>query len=132
MKAILFFDGVCNLCNQSVQFVIRHDKSAAVQFATLQSPEGAKAKAAVLAALGRVPDSLILLKDGRYYTESDAALQLARLLDGGWKMISWLRFIPRFIRNPVYRLIARNRYRMFGKQEACMLPTPALKARFLS
>jgi predicted DCC family thiol-disulfide oxidoreductase YuxK len=129
---ILFFDGVCNLCNKSVQFVIRHDQAGNVKFATLQSAAGEAARDAVLKAYGRVPDSIILYDNGRYYVQSTAALRLAGYLDGGWRFLKTFLFIPAFIREPLYKLIARNRYRWFGKQDECMLPTPALKARFLN
>lgn len=128
---VLFFDGVCNLCNRSVQFVIRHDKVGKVKFATLQSAAGQDAQKEVLAALGRIPDSLILMDNGRFYTQSDAALRLAGYLDGAWRWLRLLRIIPAFIRNPAYRFIARNRYKWFGRQDACMLPTPGLQSRFL-
>jgi predicted DCC family thiol-disulfide oxidoreductase YuxK len=129
---VLFFDGVCNLCNAAVQFVIRHDKGGKVRFASLQSKAGQVAKDAILTKKGSVPDSLIFLEHGTYYTESDAALRLAKYLDGGWKNLRYLRIFPGFLRDAVYRLVARNRYRMFGKQDACMLPTPELKQRFLA
>lgn len=130
-QPILFFDGVCNLCNAAVQFVIRHDREGKVRFASLQSAAGAAARAAVLSQIGRVPDSLILFENGQYYTESDAALCLAAHLDGGWKALRHLRLFPRFLRNAVYRLVAANRYRVFGKKDACMIPTPELRGRFL-
>ena len=85
----------------------------------------------VSATTGSVPDSLILFENGMYYTESDAALRLAAYLDGGWSALRHLWIFPRFVRDAVYKLIARYRYRMFGKREACMLPTPELKQRFL-
>lgn len=129
---ILFFDGVCNLCNQSVQFVIRHDKAGKVKFATLQSARGDIARLALLKQQGHVPDSLILFEHNKYHTLSSAALRLAGHLDGGWKLLKLLLVIPPFIRNAIYKLIARNRYKWFGKRDECMLPTPALKARFLN
>src|SRR5437879_3389912 len=98
---ILFFDGVCNLCNGAVQFVIRHDKAGTIRFASLQSSAGEAAKAAVLAIKGSVSDSLIFLENDTYYTESDAALRLAAHLDGGWKMLRHLRIFPRFLRDAV-------------------------------
>jgi predicted DCC family thiol-disulfide oxidoreductase YuxK len=128
---ILFFDGVCNLCNGAVQFVIRHDRRGLIRFASLQSQAGRTAAAAVQQRYGRAPDSLIFLDGTDYYVESDAALRVARHLDGGWKSLSWLRVFPRFVRDAVYRTVARYRYRWFGRQDACMLPTPALKARFV-
>lgn len=128
---VLFFDGVCNLCNSAVQFVIRHDRRGAVRFASLQSAAGRAAVAAVRQRYGRVPDSLIFLDEGQYFIESDAALRVAPYLDGGWGSLRWLRIFPRFLRDFVYRIVSRNRYRWFGKKDACMLPTPALKSRFL-
>jgi predicted DCC family thiol-disulfide oxidoreductase YuxK len=128
---ILFFDGVCNLCHGAVQFVIRHDRRGVIRFASLQSRAGKAAVAAVQQRYGRVPDSLIFLDGAEYFVESDAALHVAHYLDGGWKALGWLRIFPRFLRNAVYRIVARYRYRWFGRQDACMLPTPALKQRFL-
>src|SRR5690349_3308676 len=91
---VLFFDGVCNLCNRSVQFVIRHDRQGRIRFAPLQSAAGAAAMAAVRQEQGRVPDSLILKYRGKYYTESDAALQLAGWLDGPWRWTRSLLVLP--------------------------------------
>lgn len=130
-KPVLFFDGVCNLCNAAVQFIIRHDRKGEIRFASLQSPPGAVAKDAVCRATGKIPDSLIFFEKGVYYIESDAALRVAGYLNGRWKMLRHLRFVPRIIRDAVYRLIALSRYRLFGKRKACMIPTPELEARFL-
>lgn len=128
---ILFFDGICNLCNSAVQFVISHDKRGTIRFASLQSAAGQAAKAAVLAKMGRIPDALILLEHGQYYTESDAALRVAAHLNGAWKSLSHLQVFPRLLRNSIYRLVARYRYSLFGKRDACMLPSAALRQRFL-
>lgn len=130
-KPVLFFDGVCNLCNGAVQFIIRHDREAKIHFASLQSTLGKEACNAVLAAKGKVPDSLIFLDEGTYYTESEAALRVAAYLDGGWKTLRHLRVFPKILRDAVYALMAKSRYRLFGKRRACMLPTPELKSRFL-
>ncbi len=127
---LLFFDGECNLCNAAVQFIIRHDKRGRVSFAPLQSEKGKAALAAVLSKYGTVPDSLILQEGTTYLSGSDAALRAASYLDGGWKAFAWLRIFPAFLRNAVYRLVARNRYRWFGRREACMIPTPELRRRF--
>ena len=128
---VLFFDGICNLCNASVQFIIRHDRKGVIRFAALQSAAGKAATTAVAQQYGRVPDSLIFLDGKRYYIESDAALRTARYLDGGWRLLGLFRFLPHFLRNAGYRLVARNRYRWFGKRHACMIPTPELNRRFL-
>jgi predicted DCC family thiol-disulfide oxidoreductase YuxK len=131
-RPVLFFDGVCNLCNHAVQFIIRHDKQGKVKFATLQSAAGERAKQAVSQKLGHVPDSLILFDKGNYYAQSAAALKVTAYLDGGWPILKVLMVIPSFIRNPVYRFIAARRYKWFGKQDSCMMPTPDLQRRFIN
>lgn len=127
---IVLFDGVCNLCNGSVQLIIRHDPRARFRFASLQSPVGER----LLGELGidpKVIDSIIVVEDGRGYQESDAVLRIARGLGGPWKALGIFRLIPKLLRDRAYRLIARNRYRWFGKMEACWVPTPELRGRFL-
>ena len=127
---IILFDGVCNLCNRSVQMVLRHDRKARFRFASLQSPVGEKLRGELGIDREKV-DSVILVEDGRWYQESDAALRIARGLGGPWKLLGAFRLIPRPLRDAAYRLIARNRYRWFGKRETCWLPTPELRGRFL-
>lgn len=129
-KPIIFFDGVCNLCNASVQFVIRHDRNAVFVFAPLQ---GKTAKNILPPEKISASDlqSFILHLDGKIFTQSTAALKVARRLDGWPRMLYGFIIVPAFIRNAVYRMIAKNRYRWFGKKDACMLPTPSIKARFL-
>ena len=129
MGGILLFDGVCNFCNGSVQFIIKRDQAAYFQFASIQSEAGQ----ALLAAYN-IPtdvDSVILIENGRAYAESTAALKVCRQLDGGWKLFSALLIVPPFIRNFFYRCFAKNRYRLFGQKEACMLPTIEQRKRFL-
>ncbi len=126
-RPILYFDGVCNLCNGAVQWIIRRDKREQFLFATLQSADGRKAKAAVGAGL----DSIILFNEGHYYVKSDAALRIAQLLGGSWSWLGALKIFPKVFRDAVYDLIARNRYRWFGRKDACIIPTPALRKRFL-
>lgn len=131
-RPVLYFDGVCNLCNRSVQFVIRHDKKGRFLFAPLQSAAGAEIQQKLESLNGgRVPDSLVLSWKGKLRTESDAALHTAGLLGFPWNLASLLLLVPRFLRDLLYRWVARNRYRWFGRQDACMMPTPELKARFL-
>jgi predicted DCC family thiol-disulfide oxidoreductase YuxK len=127
---IVLFDGVCNLCSGSVQFLIRHDPGARFRFASLQSPAGERLRDE-LGIDRQAVDSVILVEEGRWYKESEAALRIARGLGGPWKALGILRLIPRPLRDGLYRLIARNRYRWFGKTEACWLPTPELRGRFL-
>jgi predicted DCC family thiol-disulfide oxidoreductase YuxK len=127
---IVLFDGVCNLCSGAVQFIIRRDPAGRFRFASLQSPLGEE----LLARFGidrDVTDSVILVEGDRCYQESDAALRVARGMKGAWKALAALRLIPRPLRDAVYRLVARNRYRWFGRQETCWLPTPELRGRFL-
>ena len=136
MPAIILFDGVCNLCQGFVQFVIRHDPAGRFQFAALQSEAGQALLAQhgqVLPAAGTDPDSVLLLDQGRLYSHSAAVLRIARGLGGGWAVLAapgWL--LPTTARNAVYRFVARHRYHWFGRQSECWLPTPALRARFLS
>ena len=127
---ILLFDGVCNLCNGVVQFVIRHDPAGRFRFAALQSEAG-QALLKQFSLPTSQFDSFVYVKDGQFYTESTAALLVARDLGGAWSLLWGLIVVPRFLRDAVYRLVARNRYRVFGKQDACMIPTPELRARFL-
>ncbi|HEX2091883.1 MAG TPA: thiol-disulfide oxidoreductase DCC family protein [Longimicrobiaceae bacterium] len=127
---VVLFDGVCNLCNHSVQFILQHDPHGHFRFASLQSPAGQR----LLREHGFPPGelgSVILVEGGHAYTRSDAALRIARRLSGAWPALAGLRVVPRFVRDRVYDWVAAHRYRWFGKREACMLPTPALRARFL-
>lgn len=127
---IILFDGVCNLCNRSVQLVIRHDAQGVFRFASLQSEVGQR----LLQQSGLDTthfSSLVLVDRDKVFTQSDAALKIALYLGGFWRLLSIFRLVPRFIRNAVYAWIARNRYQWFGKTESCWLPTPELKARFL-
>ena len=127
---ILLFDGVCNLCNGSVQFILRRDPEARFRFASLQSAAGQR-YLDELRIDRQAVDSVILVEGDRWYMEGDAALRIARLLPGPWKMLGIFRLLPRPLRNWLYRLVARHRYRWFGKRESCWLPTPELRGRFL-
>jgi len=127
---IILFDGVCNLCNGFVQFIIRHDKKGVFRFASLQS-----AYAASLTALSdKVGSSLstVVLQDGdRYYFKSAAALRIARLLRFPFSVAYVFIIVPSPLRDAIYDWVANNRYAWFGKLDACWLPTPELKSRFL-
>lgn len=130
-KKIILFDGVCNLCNASVQFVIRRDRKDTFRFAALQSEAG-KAFIRERGIDTSKIDSIVLIEPGiAYYVKSDAALRIARSLSGIWPAMGVFLGIPSGIRDLVYDLIARNRYRIFGKKETCMIPTPELRAKFL-
>ncbi len=128
--SIILFDGVCNLCNGAVQFVIRHDRKNRFLFGALQSEAAHK----ILEPFGVDPDgvnSFILVEQGRLYYRSTGALRVLKGL-GGW--LKWgygLIIIPAFIRDAVYNLVANKRYRWFGKKDQCMVPTPELQKKFL-
>lgn len=130
-KKILLFDGVCNLCDSLVQYIIKHDKKDVFRFDSLQSENGIR----ILKHLGLEPgkmDSMIVYVPGKaYYDQSDAALEIGKHV--GFRVLAAiLQAIPKAIRNPVYRSVARNRYRWFGKKDQCELPTPEIRAKFLT
>lgn len=127
---IVLFDGVCNLCNGSVDFIIARDPDAAFRFASLQSEVGR----ALLRRHGLPEDdlaSIVLVEGERCSTASEAALRVARRLRGPWRMAAVFLLVPRVIRDGVYGIVAAHRYRWFGKQNTCRVPTPELRARFL-
>jgi len=127
---VILFDGVCNLCNGVVQFVIARDPTGRFRFAALQSDAARR-------LLGRRdpprewPDSIVLVEDGGVFTRSTAALRVARGLRFPWPLAYVFVGVPRPLRDRVYDIVARNRYRWFGRRDACMLPTPELRARFV-
>jgi predicted DCC family thiol-disulfide oxidoreductase YuxK len=126
----VLFDGECNLCNGAVQFILRRDQRAVFQFASLQSAAGRQLLVAADAP-ALLPDSLVLVQNGVLALKSTAALRIARGLRWPWPLFAVFFVVPRPLRDILYDWIARNRYRWFGKREACMVPTPALRARFL-
>lgn len=128
--AVLLFDGTCNLCNGSVQWVLKHDHKAYFQFASLQSQVGQKYLSAYNLSQSAL-DTVVLIDDNQIFTHSDAPLRVMRKLGFPWSLGIVLSIIPRFLRNGVYRWVARNRYRWFGKTEQCWLPRPEWKDRFL-
>jgi len=126
---IILFDGVCNVCNTYVQFVIKRDPKGYFKFASLQSAEGQ-----ALLAKHNMPDdldSIVLVEGDKVYTHSAAPLRVARKLHRLWPLCYGFIIVPAFIRDAVYKWVARNRYRWFGKKESCMMPTPDIRARFL-
>lgn len=129
-KPLVLFDGVCNLCAWAVGFIIARDPGAKFQFASLQSPL-AQRLAAQYGFPAATPESVVLIEDGRVYTESDAALRIARSLRWPWPLFSAARVIPRFVRDAVYLFVCRHRYRWFGKAGACLVPGPLISGRFL-
>ncbi len=128
---VLLFDGVCNLCNGFVQTIIKYDRQQLFRFSSLQSGTGARVLQYIQQDTGSVPDSLVLVYKSKYYLRSDAALKTASLLRGWWSLLTIGYILPRFLRNGIYNFVAKNRYKWFGKQDACMVPTPELTDRFL-
>lgn len=128
--SIILFDGVCNFCDASVQFIIQHDPKRKYRFASLQSKIG-QTYIEKFPALEHI-DSIILLENDTYYIHSDAVLRITKQLNGFWKCFYVFICIPRWIRNPLYRFVAKHRYTWFGKKESCMIPTKEIRDRFLS
>ncbi|RIJ48209.1 DUF393 domain-containing protein [Maribellus luteus] len=118
-KNIILFDGVCNLCNYSVDFVLKRDRQKQFYYVSLQSEEGKKLVEHYRISLDT--DSVILIRNTKVFTESEAAIEIARMLPVPWKWLSILRFLPRGWRDGLYRWVARNRYRWFGKRENCRI-----------
>lgn len=128
-ERIVLFDGICNYCNAMVNFAIRYDKKAILKFAPLQSEAGKRLKEEYKISPG--VDSVIFIENGEAYTYSEAAIRLAKYLQWPAKIFYGLIIIPKFIRQPFYKWIARNRYKWFGKKEECMIPTMDIRERFL-
>ena len=130
-KQIILFDGVCNLCNGAVQFIIKRDEKDVFRYAALQSDLGKQLMSERNIDASQI-DSIILIDPGvAFYIKSDAALEIGKQLSGYGIISSVLLWIPSSVRNIVYDIIARNRYKWYGKKEECMIPTPELKAKFL-
>ena len=130
-QSVILFDGVCNLCNAVVQFIIKKDKKKLFRFASLQSPFGQQVLQQNNLSSSDL-NSFILLQNDKLYTKSTGALRVAKQLSGLWPLLYSFILVPPFIRNGVYNWVARNRYKWFGKQESCWLPTPDLKSRFIA
>jgi len=128
--SIILFDGVCNLCNSSINFVIKRDKNDVFKFGALQEEPGIS----LLKKYGintLDTDSIILIENGKAYIKSTAALKVAKKLSAAWPLLYGFIIIPTFIRNWVYNYVAKNRYKWYGKKDSCMIPTPALREKFL-
>ena len=130
-EKIVLFDGMCNLCNNAVQVIIKNDRKKQFRFASLQSNFG---KEILLKNNLRSGDlsSFLFLDNGHLYSQSTGALRVAKYLDGMWPALYVLMIVPPFIRNAVYKWVANNRYKWFGRQATCWLPTPDLWARFIN
>jgi len=127
---IILFDGVCNLCNSSVNFIIDNDHKNVFKFTSLQSEKGIELLKKY-DLLDKNIDSVILVENDKAYVKSDAALKIAKTLGGKYKLFYGLIILPAFIRNFFYDIIAKNRYKWFGKKDSCRIPTLELKSKFL-
>jgi predicted DCC family thiol-disulfide oxidoreductase YuxK len=128
--SLVVFDGVCNLCSALVQFVIRHDPAAKFRFAAIQSEIGRE----ISQSYGLDPADLqtfVFISDGKMHVRSDAAIEVVSRFGGAWRFFTVFRLVPRVARDWIYSVIARNRYRWFGRKDVCMIPTPEIKERFL-
>jgi len=127
---VIYFDGICNLCNGFVQFIIRHDKKELFRFASLQSSAGQE----ILRSLPhpQYSDTIILRLNGKLYTRSSAALEIIKRLHGATKLLYGFIIVPVFIRDWIYKQVAKHRYQWFGKKDQCMLPDPRFKNRFIN
>lgn len=131
MPSVLIFDGVCNLCTASVQFILRHEAAPSLRFAPLQSPAGER----LLRERGLDPaqiQTLVLIEDGTAFVKSAAALRLARHLRLPWRLLRLAWIIPRALRDRIYAVVATHRYRWFGRRKSCLIPTSEVAARFLN
>jgi len=129
-KSIILFDGICNLCNSSVNFIIKHDKKKKFIFTSLQS-DAAKEILLQFQTKKLNMDSILLIEKGNIYEKSTAALKISKHLNSGYKLLYFFIIAPKFIRDFLYDKIATNRYKWFGKSENCMIPKKELKSRFL-
>ena len=129
MSLVVLFDGVCNFCNGAVNFIIKHDKHRRFKFAALQSEFGEQKRAEF--GIGDDVDSVVLIENGKAYMHSTAGLRIAKGLGGVWSLAYAFIIVPPFIRDWAYRLFAKNRYRLFGRRDVCILPTPGVRDRFL-
>ena len=128
---VILFDGVCNLCNGFIQFVIKNDRQGVFRFASLQSEAASSLLGDRASAYRDSLETVVLIEGDTIYTHSDVALQIARRIGGAWSLLLVAYILPKFCRDALYRFIARNRYRWFGKHDTCMVPSPDLASRFL-
>lgn len=131
-KKIILFDGVCNLCESSVQFIIKRDKKDIFRFVAIQSELGQKIIKHIGIDTSKTDSIILYIPEKAYYFKAEAALLIAKDLTGFYSLLGYLGFISNSIKNAVYDYIAKNRYKWYGKKESCMIPTPELKAKFYS
>ena len=129
-RHLIIFDGVCNFCNGSVNFIIRHDSQGQFVFTPMQS-DLAQQKIDQYGITNVGVDTFLLIKNDQCYVRTDAALEITKDLDGYWKIMRFFRIVPRPIRDFFYRFFARNRYAIFGRSDACIVPSDEVKNRFV-
>lgn len=130
-RPVILFDGFCNLCNSSVQFILNHERAAEVDFASLSSTTGQAIIREAGGELREIPDSIVVVWNGELLFKSSAALFVAGYLRSPWRLLKFFRFVPVRLRDMIYDFIAANRYRWFGRRKTCMVPTPKYAQRFL-
>jgi len=130
MESVIFFDGVCNLCNNAVDFIVRRDRRRSFRYGSLQSPQAQYILARHQFDV-RNMDTMVLLKNNRLYFRSDAILEICRDLPWPWNWAVVFKVLPRAFRDMVYRWISRNRYGWFGQRDTCRVPTPEERSLFL-
>jgi predicted DCC family thiol-disulfide oxidoreductase YuxK len=130
-KKIILFDGVCNLCDNVVQFIIRHDKEDIFRFVAIQSDLGQEIVKHISVDTTKIDSILLYVPGQAYYYKAEAAIKIARGLGGIYSLLTVFSILPMSISNSVYDFIARNRYKWYGKKSECMIPTPELKSKFL-
>lgn len=128
---IILFDGVCNFCNSSVNFILKRDKHRVFKFAPFQS-QAAEDLLKNADERYKKMDSFIFIDEGKIYNKSTGALRVLKYLPGLWPLLYGLIIVPAFLRDPFYNLIYRKRFQWFGRQESCMIPTPEVRSRFLN
>jgi predicted DCC family thiol-disulfide oxidoreductase YuxK len=129
-QPVILFDGVCNFCNGAVNFVIKRDKKALIQFAPLQSEKG-RMFSKQFGFSEEDMKTFLFIEEGKVYTKSTAALKVCRYLGALWPLCYGFMIVPKFIRDGIYNWVAKNRYKWFGKKETCMMPTPEVRTRFI-
>ncbi|WP_374172777.1 thiol-disulfide oxidoreductase DCC family protein [Flavobacterium tructae] len=130
-KKIVLFDGICNLCNSAVQFIIKHDKKDIFRFVALQSELGISICKHLGISFAKMDSILLFNPDSAYFYKSSAVIAIAKEFGGLWRLSEIFRIVPIFISDRIYDYVAKNRYNWYGKKESCMIPSPELKAKFL-
>lgn len=130
-QPVILFDGICNFCNSAVNFTIKRDKKAIIQYAPLQTEKGRMFLRQYNLPINEMK-SFLFIEDGKVYTRSTAALRVCRYLRGIWPLCFVFMIVPRFIRDGIYDWIAKHRYKWFGVRQECMMPAPEVRKRFLS